>query len=327
MCVYSQRVHFNWFGCVLLLLTLLLPRLLAALSVRYSFVFGLSHFVFNIEWFLLPKWLMSLLLCVLNDGLLACRMCVLCVCSAIHKSEQRFACCFFQLGILLRTIQSIMLRSGCFDFFSLSFLQLNVGRRAPMMTLKANKIPKTHANKTYWPDQTPFFYIRYWNLTSTKLCIIHINKWIQIIYCMSLGILFDGKQKFRSNKSAASSVSSIEWDPTSEWFELIHRRRRHKYTHIHHSFYEHEDTLNRKITVFQFIKFHSIHWLNSQSSYYVFFFEYIQSPFSYCMSILYAICIDDGITYRWIGGSERCHYWVHDVVWMSSDEHTHNYDT
>lgn len=67
---------------------------------------------------------MSLLLCVSNDGLLASRMCVCVrVCCAIHKSEQRFACSFFQLGILLQTIQSIMLRSGCFDFIFVSLVE------------------------------------------------------------------------------------------------------------------------------------------------------------------------------------------------------------
>lgn len=82
---------------------------------------------------------------------------------------------------------------------------------------------------------------------------------------MSLGILFDGKQKFRSNKSA-SSVVSIEWEPNDlNWYTADADTNTR--THIHHSFYEQEDTLNRKITVFQFIKFHSIHWLNSQSSY------------------------------------------------------------
>lgn len=110
-----------------------------------------------------------------------------CECAVLLvRVNNNFLVFFFQLRLLLQTIQSIMLRSGSFDFFLFSLVEWH---RAPMMTLKANKIPKTHSNKTYWQDQTLFFCkrprIETQHLLNCLHLYIHINKWIQIIYCMS----------------------------------------------------------------------------------------------------------------------------------------------
>lgn len=154
VCVYSQRVHFNWFGCVCCCRCRCCQGCLL-LCAQYSFCFWLEPFVFNIEWFFLPKWLMSLLLCVFNDGLLALlfikvnnNLLVFFSFNSVFYCK-RFKVLCYEVAVLIFSLSLSLSR----------FFSLNVGRRAPMMTLKANKIPKTHTNKTYWQDQTPFFFL------------------------------------------------------------------------------------------------------------------------------------------------------------------------
>lgn len=110
---------------------------------------------------------------------------------------------------------------------------------------------------------------------------------------------------------------SIEWDRMI-WIDTPQTQtqiRAHARTYITR-FYEQEDTLNRKITVFQFIKFHSIYWTHRV---HVCVCAFAFDPLFNAACQFYAVCIDDG-TQRF-GGFERCHYWVHDVVWMSTTEY------
>lgn len=62
--------------------------------------------------------------CVLNDGLVSCRVC-LCVCCAIHKSEQRFAC-FLTRYFIANDSKYYVTK---WLFFFLSFLWLNGAER------------------------------------------------------------------------------------------------------------------------------------------------------------------------------------------------------
>lgn len=107
------------------------------LLLRAIFVcFWLEPFAFNIEWFLLAEMVdaaATAAVCAFYYGLTSCHICAN-VCMLCYSQKWTTICLFFiQLGILLQTIQSIMLRSGCFDFFlRLRFFSwtLNVERRS-----------------------------------------------------------------------------------------------------------------------------------------------------------------------------------------------------
>lgn len=107
-----------------------------------------------------------------------------------------------------------------------------------------------------------------------------------------IGILFDGKQKFRLNKSNWFGLFRLNG---TERFELIYRR------HTHHSFYMNNKTHKSENYCFSVHKI-SFDLLNTvHICVLLFAFDPL---FHICQ--FYAICIDDGTWF--LVGFKRCHY-------------------